>query len=58
MNRPVTSTSSGGKLNEGDQGYGPAREVYDLFHGKLAEIKSSLNGRGILFDIHGQVTMG
>ena len=55
VNRAVESSSKGGRLNEGDQGFADARTVYDLYHGKLAEIKSSLNGRGVLFDIHGQV---
>ncbi|TRY79957.1 hypothetical protein TCAL_08096 [Tigriopus californicus] len=53
VNRPIFN-SYNGKYDEGAQGFAPAQAVYDKYHGRLAQIKSQMMGRGILLDIHGQ----
>lgn len=56
VNRPIFNSFSD-KYDEGAQGFAPAQEVYDKYHGRLAQIKSQMVGRGILLDIHGQVKL-
>ena len=43
------------EINQAAQGDPLAIEAYNEFHGSIEAAISSIAGRGILFDLHGQV---
>eukprot|EP00095_Tigriopus_kingsejongensis_P004044 maker-scaffold5_size1054832-snap-gene-5.16 protein:Tk04044 transcript:maker-scaffold5_size1054832-snap-gene-5.16-mRNA-1 annotation:"PREDICTED: uncharacterized protein LOC100492536" len=53
VNREKENTYSG-KYDEPAQGFQPAQDVYEKYHGRIAQIRDGMVGRGILLDVHGQ----
>lgn len=44
------------EILQGAQGFPAAEATYNEYHDKIAEVKAGLGSRGLLIDLHGQVS--
>ena len=46
------------EVGEAAQGFGPAADAWQLFHDKCREVVDSIDGPGLVLDMHGNVREG
>ncbi len=55
---PRSKMDGNREVGEAAQGFGPAADAWQLFHDKCREVVDSIDGPGLVLDMHGNVREG